>query len=144
MITYLYWGAVVFLAMMVLILLGKNNFWRSAIVGALVVFIGGGAAYYFHFEQVFVKRYGGVMTIKVPEGQQHLATTWKDDNLWVENYDPETNICHFAEYSKGNVLQGRVTLKNCNPVGIHSDIKKSKPAATALKDVSDIENSPAH
>lgn len=132
MITYLYWGGVVFLAMLVLILLGKGNFWRSAIIGALLVFAGGWAAYYFHFEQVFVKRYGGVMTIKVPEGQQHIATTWKDDHLWVENYDPATNTCHFSEYSKGNVLQGRVTLKNCNPIGLTSLSKAGRHGEKSL------------
>ncbi|WP_020210266.1 hypothetical protein [Gilvimarinus chinensis] len=116
MITYLYWGAVIALAMAALILLGKNSFWRSAIGSALIVFIVGWAAYYFHFEQVFVKRYGGVMTVTVPEGQQHIAATWKDDNLWIENYDPKTNTCYFNEYSKGNILQGKVTLKNCNPL----------------------------
>ncbi len=56
------------------------------------------------------------MTISVPSGQYHIATTWKDDNLWVENYDPETNKCVFSEYSKGNLLQGQVTIKNCNPI----------------------------
>ncbi len=56
------------------------------------------------------------MTLSVPEGQLHLGATWKDDNLWIENYDPKTNICHFREYSKGNLLQGKVTIKNCNPL----------------------------
>jgi hypothetical protein len=45
-----------------------------------------------------------------------LAATWKDDNLWVENYDPATNTCHFREYSRGNLLQGTVTIQNCNPM----------------------------
>ena len=56
------------------------------------------------------------MTIKVPEGEVHLAATWKDDNLWIENYNPQTNTCHFREYSRGNLLQGQVTIKNCNPL----------------------------
>ena len=73
-------------------------------------------AYYFYFQQIFVKRYGGVMAVSVPEGQLHLAATWKDDNLWIENYDPVTNTCHFREYSRGNLLQGQVTIKNCNPL----------------------------
>ena len=34
----------------------------------------------------------------------------------VQNYDPEKNICYFTEYSKGNVLEGRVIIKNCNPL----------------------------
>jgi len=54
--------------------------------------------------------------ITVPEGQFHLAATWKDDNLWIENYEPATNTCHFNEYSRGNMLQGKVTIKNCNPL----------------------------
>jgi len=45
-----------------------------------------------------------------------IAATWKDDNLWIENYDPATNRCIFAEYSKGNLLEGKVTIKNCNPL----------------------------
>ncbi|MFM1892162.1 MAG: hypothetical protein RLZ44_1239, partial [Pseudomonadota bacterium] len=73
-------------------------------------------AYYFHFQQIFVKRFGGVMSISVPQGQLHIAATWKDDNLWVENYDPATNTCIFSEYSRGNVLQGQVKIKDCNPL----------------------------
>jgi hypothetical protein len=42
--------------------------------------------------------------------------TWKDDNLWIENYDPKTNTCHFREYSKGAMLEGKVLIKNCNPL----------------------------
>ena len=56
------------------------------------------------------------MTISVPEGMYHITSTWKDENLWVENYDPKTNKCVFSEYSKGSLLQGRVTIKNCNPI----------------------------
>ena len=33
-----------------------------------------------------------------------------------KNYDPATNTCHFNEYAKGNILEGRVTIKNCNPL----------------------------
>ena len=72
--------------------------------------------YYFHYEQVFVKNFGGVMSIAVPDGQLHMQATWKDDNLWIENYDPKTNTCIFSEYSKGNLLEGRVKIKNCNPL----------------------------
>ena len=72
-------------------------------------------AYAFHFQQIFVKRYGGVMAIQVPDGQRHISATWKDDNLWIENYDPKTNTCIFSEYSKGSVLEGKVVIKNCNP-----------------------------
>jgi len=116
MVTYLYWLLVFGLTIAALWLLGVVlRRWGIAFIGAFVVLVAGWAAYYFHYQQVFVKRWGGVMSIAVPPGQQHLGVTWKDDNLWVENYDPATNICEFREYSRGDLLQGRVTIKNCNP-----------------------------
>lgn len=117
MVTYLYWVAVIGLMIAVLYLIGdKNKLWKPAIIGAMTIFVIGLGAYYFHFQQIFVKRYGGVMSINVPEGQLHIAATWKDDNLWIENYDPKTNTCHFNEFSRGNLLEGKVTIKQCNPI----------------------------
>ena len=117
MITYLYWAIVIGLMMATLFILGgKYQQWKPALISTAVILIIGMLAYYFHFQQIFVKRYGGVMTINVPDGQLHIAATWKDDNLWIENYDPKTNTCHFSEYSRGNLLQGRVTIKDCNPI----------------------------
>jgi hypothetical protein len=117
MITYLYWISIFAAAIALLYFLGyKVEEWKIAAIASVCVMAIGWTAYVFHFQQVFVKRYGGVMTINVPEGEMHLAATWKDDNLWVENYDPETNACHFREYSRGNLLQGQVTIKNCNPL----------------------------
>ena len=117
MITYIYWTFMIVLIIAVLGFVGgKLEQWKVAIIGAVAVLVIAFGAYYFHFQQVFVKRWGGVMSVSVPEGQFHVAATWKDDNLWIENYDPETNTCHFREYSKGNLLQGQVTIKNCNPL----------------------------
>lgn len=117
MITYFYWFLVIVIMAGVVYAVGyKMEQWRNSLIAALVVFIIGNLAYYFHFEQIFVKRFGGVMTIKLPEGQRHLAATWKEDNLWIENYDPQTNTCHFREYSRGNLLEGHVVIKNCNPL----------------------------
>jgi hypothetical protein len=117
MITYLYWTVIIALAFGLLYVIGyKIEEWKIAVIAAVTVMIIGLVAYHFHFQQVFVKRYGGVMTIKVPDGEVHLAATWKDDNLWIENYNPKTNSCHFREYSRGNLLQGQVTIKNCNPM----------------------------
>lgn len=117
MITYLYWGLVFALAVLAIWLFAaKLDRWRAALISAAVVLFIGWVAYYFYFQQVFVKRWGGVMSISVPEGQRHITATWKDDNLWIENYDPATNRCIFTEYSKGNLLQGKVTIKNCNPL----------------------------
>jgi hypothetical protein len=107
------------LAIAIIVVVGvRMDNLKAALPGAAVLLFAGWAAYYFYFEQIFVKRWGGVMTISVPQGQYHVATTWKDDNLWIENYDPKTNTCLFSEYSRGNLLQGRVTIKNCNPLGL--------------------------
>jgi len=117
MITYLYWITIIAIAFALLYFLGyKIEEWRIAVIACFSILFIGFVAYHFHFQQVFVKRYGGVMTIKVPEGELHLAATWKDDNLWIENYDPKTNTCHFREYSRGSLLQGMVTIKDCNPL----------------------------
>jgi hypothetical protein len=116
MITYLYWALVI--ALMLLALYAGSRFGslgKGAIL-ACAIFLIGWLAYYFHYQQVFVKRFGGVMHINVPAGQRHLGSTWKDDNLWIENFDPETNQCIFSEYSKGNLLEGRVILRDCNPL----------------------------
>lgn len=117
MITYLYWGAVFFIVFGVVFILGaKFEKWKFGIIAGIVFLAIGWGAYYFHFEQLFVKRYGGVMSLSVPKGQIHISATWKGDNLWIENYDPETDKCIFSEYSKGNLLEGRVIIKNCNPM----------------------------
>lgn len=117
MITYLYWGCIIGLVIAVLFVVGgKMDSWKTALGTTALILLVGWAAYYFHYQQVFVKRYGGVMNVSVPKGQRHIATTWKGDNMWIENYDPEKNICIFQEVSKGNVLEGKVTIKNCNPL----------------------------
>jgi hypothetical protein len=117
MTTYLYWMSV-FAAMAAVLRIvgGLLKFWRAAVVVAALLGIVGGSAYYFHFQQILVKRWGGVMQVSVPEGQRHLGVTWKDDNLWIESFDPASNTCEFREYSRGDVLQGRVIIENCNPL----------------------------
>ncbi len=117
MVTYLYWFGIIALALGLFYVIGfKLDELKIAVIAGISVLLIGFVAHHFHFQQVFVKRYGGVMTIKVPDDEVHLAATWKDDNLWIENYHPETNTCYFREYSRGNLLQGRVTIKNCNPL----------------------------
>jgi hypothetical protein len=117
MITYFYWLAVFVAVLAALWGIGAGlKKWGVAVVVAAIVGLIGTSAYYFHYQQVFVKRWGGVMSIAVPDGQRHIGVTWKDDNLWVENYDPASNICEFREYSRGDLLQGKVIVKNCNPL----------------------------
>ena len=116
MITYIYSAAVLITAGLVFGICARTSQWKTGIITSIAILAIGWSAYYFRLQQVFVKRYGGVMKIEVPAGQYHIGATWKDDNLWVENYDPKTNSCIFSEYSKGNMLQGKVTIKNCNPL----------------------------
>ncbi|MBM7332649.1 MAG: hypothetical protein ABGX87_10590 [Alcanivorax sp.] len=117
MITYLYWlvlALVIFAALFGIgVRMGK---WKPALIIAVIIWLAGTLLYYFWLEQIFVKRLGGTMNLEVPQGQQHIAATWKGDNLWIENYDPETNRCVFREYSRGNLLEGQVVIKNCNPL----------------------------
>ncbi len=116
MITYLYWTAVILFAGALFAISARGERWKIGTILALIVLAIGWGMYYFRFQQIFVKHYGGVMTIQVPAGQYHIGATWKDDNLWIENFDPGTNSCIFTEYSKGNLLQGKVTIKNCKPM----------------------------
>jgi hypothetical protein len=128
MITYAYW-IIVFILIFGCVWLfgGKLNSWRGAFISGLLVLGVAWAAYFFYFQQVFVKRWGGVMNISVPDGQRHITATWKDDNLWIENFDPKTNRCIFTEYSKGNVLEGKVIIKKCNPLGVDAAAPTSPP-----------------
>ncbi len=116
MITYMYWIAVFAVAIAIFLGIGiKAKNWKVGSIISILVLLTSWGVYYFRLQQIFVKKYGGIMSITVPEGQHHLGATWKDENLWVENYDPTTNTCTFSEYSKGNLLQGKVIIKNCNP-----------------------------
>lgn len=117
MITYVYWIFVFLLVFGVLYLVGALlKKWLAGFIIAGIILLVFSLFYYFYLEQMFVKRWGGTMTVSVPEGQLHIAATWKQDNLWIENYDPDENVCIFSEYSRGNVLEGRVRVKNCNPL----------------------------
>ena len=127
-ITYFYWAFVIVLALGTLYLLGwQLKKWTPALIisGAIVIFCG--LFYYFYLEQIFVKRWGGTMSINMPEGQRHVAATWKGDNLWIENYDPKTNSCIFQEYSRGNVLEGRVIIRGCNPINLPAPTSSLAP-----------------
>lgn len=117
MITYFYWLFVLTLCLTSLYMIGvRFNHWKGAGITAGAIFILGSLAYFFHFQQIFVKHWGGVMTISMPEGHYHMMSTWKEDNLWVESFDPKNNTCHFREYSKGAMLEGKVLIKDCNPL----------------------------
>lgn len=82
MITYFYWLIVLSISIFFLAGIGfRMHNWTIGLAGAFIVMVVGWAAYYFHFQQVFVKRWGGVMSLTVPEGERHILATWKEDNL---------------------------------------------------------------
>jgi hypothetical protein len=117
MITYGYWTLTVLLALGVFYMVGyRLGQWVAGAAAALLLFAILSSTYYFYLQQMFVKRWGGVMSVSVPHGQRHIAVTWKDDNFWIENYDPESNTCIFQEYSRGGLLEGKVVIKDCNPL----------------------------
>lgn len=120
MVTYIYWFLLSVLAIGLFMGLGvRFGTWKWGTAAAAVVLAGGTLAYYFYFEQVFVKRYGGVMSISAPENRVHLGSTWKEDHLWVESWDPQTNECYFTEYARSGLLEGSVVIKDCNPLPAH-------------------------
>jgi len=117
MITIIFWTILAIVSLGAVFLIGfRLQKWMAGFIVGGVIFLAGFLLFYFYLEQTFVKRWGGFMSINVPEGQLHIAATWKEDNLWVENYDPTTNTCIFQEYSRGNMLEGKVVIKNCNPI----------------------------
>ncbi|ASK33180.1 hypothetical protein [Alloalcanivorax mobilis] len=133
MITYLYWLLLAAIIFAVLFSVGvRMGKWKPALILAVLLWLVGTGLYYFWLEQIFVKRLGGTMTVTVPEGQQHIAATWKGDNLWIENYNPETNECLFREYSRGNLLEGKVVIKNCSPTRAQAPAASTGQPHTSL------------
>lgn len=94
----------------------KIKDFRIATIAPVLICLLSIFAYKGYLEQVWAKAYGGSMTIAVPEGTRFFGITWKDSDLWVGWYDPKSKECVFKEDSKYNILQGNITVKNCNPV----------------------------
>lgn len=69
-------------------------------------------------ENIAARRWGGTMTVTLPENTQLMGMTWKEDSLWVMYYDPASQKCIFAEDSRLGLLQGDVQVKNCKPLGL--------------------------
>jgi len=69
-------------------------------------------------EQAVTRNFGGDMAYEIPAGTQLVGITWKQSNMWVLYYDPNTKACTFKESSLYGALEGSVTIKNCNPVTV--------------------------
>ncbi len=69
MITYAYWFLVIALIGAVVFFVGfRMDAWKATFVASAILLVTGWGAYYFHFEQIFVKKWGGVMSLSVPDG----------------------------------------------------------------------------
>lgn len=127
MLANLYWLLVVAVLLGVFYLISvRLGQLKVALLVALIMGVLSHGFYYFYLEQLLVKRYGGSMSLNVPEGQHHLGVTWKGDHLWIQNYDPKTNECIFREYSRGSFLEGEVRIRNCNPLHLLKDDKRQE------------------
>ncbi|NLW05875.1 MAG: hypothetical protein GX029_11745 [Pseudomonadaceae bacterium] len=117
MLTNIYWVTALTIIFAVFYLIAvRFSMPKLAFIVVALLGITSHSFYYFYLEQLLVKHYGGSMVIQIPDGQHHLGVTWKDEHLWIENYDPIKNECIFREYSRGSVLEGQVKLRNCNPL----------------------------
>lgn len=132
MLTNAYWISTLIIIFTVFYLLAvRFSMQKPAFLVALLLGALSYSFYYYYLEQLLVKHYGGSMVIQIPDGQHHLGVTWKDDHLWIENYDPIKNECIFREYSRGSVLEGQVKLRNCNPLLLQpSSIGTNAPPQT--------------
>lgn len=71
-------------------------------------------------EQYVARSFGGTTKYSLPAGAQLVSMTWKDSDLWVLYYLPDTGKCVFAESSAIGMLEGSVILEKCNPVALNT------------------------
>ena len=109
MITYLYWAAVFSLIAAVLFgFIIKAKKWKFGLAVSVLILMIAWGAYAFHFQQIFVKRYGGVMAIQVPDGQRHISATWKDENCGLKNTIQKTIPVFSANTPKANFFKAKL------------------------------------
>lgn len=108
---------------------GYMGFKVKKVVGVVAFTAILGMGYVMHvsyFENMFAKRFGGVLNVETPENMLFITASWKDDQLWILNYDPKTDKCIYREKSKVGALEGEVRISNCNPL-IYYALKGSDP-----------------
>ena len=99
-------------------LLDKMDRKSYGVLAAVIIVIVSVAVYKLFLEQIIAKSYGGNYSVVVPDDMRFYGITWKDSDLWVGWYDPTKNECVFKEDSKFNILQGKLTIKNCHPIAL--------------------------
>lgn len=74
-------------------------------------------------DQFVARNFGGDIQVSIPPGTQLVTMTWKESNLWVLYYDPKTGTCTFREDAVGDVLEGTVTIADCNPIALARQVE---------------------
>lgn len=73
--------------------------------------------WYAVFENIAARKWGGTLTIHLPENARLMNMTWKEDSVWYLYYDPASGSCVFKEDSRHGLIEGGVVVKSCNPLG---------------------------
>ena len=108
MITYLYWITVFALIIALLVFIGhKIEQWKYAFIAAGIVFIIGWSAYYFHFQQIFVKKYGDILF------KDKLCIVYQGDIITTMSRISGDNM-----FSMIHVTVSKDTLKACQNMSI--------------------------
>lgn len=74
--------------------------------------------WYAVFENIAARKWGGTLTIHLPENARLMNMTWKEDSVWYLYYDPASGTCVFKEDSRHGLIEGGVVVKSCNPLGL--------------------------
>lgn len=91
----------------------KRNSLNWAMGSSFAIIIFAYVSYEMFFENIFVRNFGGTMTVSVPDGEFFVDQTWKDGDYWMTTYNPEKNECYFREDPRFSILKGKVVVKNC-------------------------------
>jgi hypothetical protein len=73
------------------------------------------------------RSYGGHSSLELPEGVQLITLTWKGDSLWVLYFDPKDKSCTFTEKSSFGLMQGSITIPNCDPLRVTLSQGRNQP-----------------
>lgn len=98
----------------------KNKFAsRLAIIGAAAFLLAGCG-------QEASRKWGGDISFVAPQDVQLVSMTWKESSLWVLYYLPAEKACVFKESSHWGVLEGSVTVLNCNPLSFNQGVRNAE------------------
>lgn len=82
-------------------------------------------------DQYLARNYGGNVTLtELPANAKLVHLTWKENSIWMLYYLPDTKQCVFKESASVGVLEGVVTIPNCNPLML-GDASQLSPSAQA-------------